>query len=215
MRKKLLVILSTILVFAMTACGENVSEETSTKAEANRVEGVEDTQTVGQDSAPLSKEEITENGYTAYDDLISSIVEEIDLGWQDDPETFGLSYIYGYNSPYFGFVKFDIDGDDIDELLIGEAYSSEDSFMIYDLYTIDVDASLIHLFCGGERDIMFIHDNVFYEEGSDSAGESFIKAYKLESGMLQEVTDADTSDLTYDVLPYDLFSNYTQSGQTE
>ncbi len=213
MKKK---ILATLLVSAICFAGCGTSTDTQTETDVQST-AVEETQSVSEnaeeasteaESGPLSMEEVLEYGYMAYDDIISEMVNEFNENWTYEPETLGVSYIYGYNSPYFGFARLDINGDGIDELLIGEAFSSEDAFMIYDLFTIDVDASLIHLFCGGERDIMYISGDILYEEGSSGADDNFVKAYKLENGALVEA-EVDMTDVTYDAISFDLFSNYT------
>jgi len=90
--------------------------------------------------------------FCGYDDRISYIVEGYQMHWEGfSPENLELSYIYRYESPYGGFVKYDLDGDGTEELLMGDQFENG-NYQIYDIFTFDkTTGDIIHLFCGGER----------------------------------------------------------------
>ncbi|MCF0176241.1 MAG: glycoside hydrolase family 3 C-terminal domain-containing protein [Bacteroidales bacterium] len=85
-----------------------------------------------------SAEEPFETAYTAYDDLISYIVQGYQCHWADGmtPENYGLSLEYLKESSHAGFCKTDLDGDGIIDLVLGEQFP-EGPTAVYDLLTID------------------------------------------------------------------------------
>lgn len=143
----------------------------------------------GAKNAPA--EDLTEIGKTAYSDLVSFICQGYQSGWDAmSPEDQGLSQVYSYSSEYAGFAEQDINGDGIPELLIGDQFE-DGGYFLYDIYTINpADGSLIHLAKGGERDTFKINgDGIIIEDGSNSAFDSFRKAFKIEGGKLAELED--------------------------
>ena len=76
--------------------------------------------------------------YTAYDDIISYIVQGYKSHWAEgmSPATYGLSREYLKESSHAGFCKTDIDGDGIIDLILGEQFP-EGPTAVYDLLTID------------------------------------------------------------------------------
>lgn len=137
----------------------------------------------------LSKEEVIDYGEIGFSDVVSYIVVGYQTNWEDmDPaEEMKLSGVYRYSSPYCGFAQKDIDGDGIPELVIGDKFE-DGTIVIYDIYTIHPKtASLIHLASGGERDRFTINESgTIIEEGSNSAFDSFTKAYRIRNGKLVE-----------------------------
>ena len=85
--------------------------------------------------------------YTAYDDIISYIVQGYQSHWAEgmSPENYGLSPEYLKESAHAGFCKTDIDGDGIIDLVLGEQFP-EGPTAVYDLLTIDsVTLDIRHL----------------------------------------------------------------------
>lgn len=136
-----------------------------------------------------SEEDMVENGKIGYADIVSFLVQGFQCNWDGiSPEDQGLSPVYSYNSEYAGFAIKDINGDGIEELLIGDAFE-DGSYFLYDIYTINPeDGSLFHLAKGGERDTFMVNGaGVITESGSNSAFDSFTKGYVIKDGSLEEV----------------------------
>lgn len=142
----------------------------------------------GSSTQKMSREEAVGYGGIGYSDIISYIVVGYQTGWEDmTPDEMDLSNVYAYNSPYCGFAQKDINGDGIPELLIGDKFD-DGSVVLYDIYTINLkDALPVHLACGGERDRFTVSESgVIIEEGSNSASDSFTKAFRIRNGRLVE-----------------------------
>lgn len=137
------------------------------------------------------EEDMVEYGKIGYADIVSFIVQGYQCKWDGiSPEDQGLSYIYSYGSEYAGFAEVDINGDGIDELLIGDQFE-DGQYDLYDIYSINpADGSLYHLAKGGERDRFKVNgDGVITEYGSNSADDSFSKGYVIKDGKLEEVQE--------------------------
>lgn len=131
-----------------------------------------------------------------YADIIKFIVEGYADGWEKyRPEDKGLSPVYSYSSEYAGHALKDIDGDGVEELILGDQFE-DGNYQIYDIYSINKeDKSLIHLACGGERDTFSVNsDGVIIETGSNSAEDSFQKAYTISNGALVPLEDQAWND---------------------
>ena len=149
----------------------------------------------------LTKEEVIEYGEIGFSDIVSYIVTGYQSRWEDmTPDEMELSSVYGYCSPYCGFCQKDINGDGIPELLIGDKFE-DGSTVIYDIYTIHPrTSSLIHLASGGERDSFTVCESgTIIEEGSNSASESFTKAYRIKKGKLVKIKNATPEDSPMDI----------------
>ena len=145
-----------------------------------------------------AEEDMIENGKIGYADIVSFLVQGYQCRWDGiSPEDQGLSQVYSYCSELAGYAIKDIDGDGIEELLIGDNFGS-DGYDIYDIYTINpADGSLFHLAKGGERDRFRINgEGVIIENGSNSAFDSFTKGYVIKDGKLEEVQSWHDSLLT-------------------
>lgn len=180
MKKRLIIVLMAAL--AVAACGNN-----------NR-----NTRKASQE------EDMVEYGKIGYADIVSFLVQGFQCSWDGmSPEDQGLSPVYSYNSKYAGYAIKDIDGDGIEELLIGDQF--EDSrYDIYDIYSINpVDGSLFHLAKGGERDRFAVNGaGVITESGSNSADDSFYKGYIIKDGHLEEVQSWEDDVLVIEFEPF-------------
>lgn len=159
----------------------------------------------------LTKAEVIDYGEIGFSDIVSYIVVGYQSHWEEmNPDEMGLSSVYCYCSPYCGFCRKDIDGDGIPELLIGDKFE-DGSTVLYDIYTIHPEtASLIHLASGGERDRFTVTESgTIIEEGSNSASDSFTKAYRIKKGKLVEMkaTTLENCPLDIDITTFASLAN--------
>lgn len=149
---------------------------------------------------------------TAYDDIISFLVEGYQDRWQtSSPEEMGLSSVYRYCSSLSGFAKIDINGDGLDELLIGEG---DGQYSIYDIYTMNPeDGTAKHLWSGGERDRCVINGGgCIIEEGSNSAFDSFVRCHKIQDLELTECPETAYEE-TLMIVQFETFASLSGSEQ--
>lgn len=127
-----------------------------------------------------------------YDGIVSFIAKGCQSKWDGmDPADMDLSPVYRYCSPACGFSMTDIDGDGVEELLLGDWFEDSD-YQIYDIFTYDKSSGkAVHLFKGGERDwCNFNGAGIVCEHGSNSASDSFAKYYQIEGCKMTELKNA-------------------------
>ena len=79
-----------------------------------------------------------------------------------------------------GYIYYDVNGDGIEELFIGEITNNNNKGVIYDIYTM-VDRKPLHVISGGSRNRFYVCDESFLcNEYSSGAGESGINVTFLE-----------------------------------
>ena len=89
-----------------------------------------------------------------------------------------MSYMYNLTDK-IGYTYYDVNGDGIDELLIGEIADGAWKGVIYDIYTM-VNREPKHVTSGGARNRYFVCDNSFIcNEYSSGAMESGMRVYNL------------------------------------
>lgn len=130
-----------------------------------------------------------------YDGIIAKYAKGISEGWgMGEFEDNNLNYLAGFlkdRASYgdnrdpleiAGYCLFDIDGDGIDELFIGENRDPDDGYRtsIYEVYSIK-GGNWIRVLSGGERDRYYLSsDGTFYNEGSGSAFNNVLIHYRAE-----------------------------------
>lgn len=127
-------------------------------------------------------------GVDLYKDVLKKHVIAIQQKWDSTKlEKENMSYMYNVLSinnkdnmlNKIGYIYYDVNGDGIEELFIGEIADGEWKGVIYDMYTM-VNRKPVHVVSGGNRDRYFVCDDHFVcEEPSGGASESYWLVYFL------------------------------------
>lgn len=126
-------------------------------------------------------------GEDLYKEILKKHVAAINEKWDSIKlESEDMSYMYnvlnddkGNVLDKVGYVYYDVNGDGIDELFIGEIAQGNWKGIIYDIYTM-VDRKPEHVASGGARNRYFVCDDFFIcREYSSSAQESGVVVYDL------------------------------------
>ena len=127
-------------------------------------------------------------GKELYGNVLNDLYTKVSKISEDNVlEDSNLSYMYNYL--YFqqkealldkiGYTFYDINGDGIDELLIGQIRDDYEKGVIYDIYTI-VNRTPKHVISGGDRDRYFVcKDKYLCNEYSSGAGDWGMTVYSL------------------------------------
>lgn len=126
--------------------------------------------------------------YPEYDEIIWQYYNGVNSNWSmEDYREKNLCYLAGYetSSSDIGYCTMDIDGDGIEELLIGSVNKDADTAMFFDLYTM-VNGQRTLVISSGERDRYYLcEDHTIANEASGGALSSSFKYYDFVSGQLQ------------------------------
>lgn len=128
--------------------------------------------------------------YPEYDEIIWQYYNGVNANWSmEDYSEKNLCYLAGYetSSSDIGYCTMDIDGDGIEELLIGSVNKDADPYtgMFFDLYTM-IDGQRTLVVSSAERNRYYLcEDHTIAYEGSGSAWNSDYKYYDFVSGKLQ------------------------------
>ncbi len=126
-------------------------------------------------------------GKDLYKNVLKKHVAAIKKNWDSNKlEQAHMSYMYNVLAQSnqnvmdkIGYTYYDINGDGIDELLIGEITQGDLKGIIYDIYTM-VNRKPAHVVSGGSRDRYFACDDGFLcNDYSQSANESGKIVYNL------------------------------------
>lgn len=126
-------------------------------------------------------------GAELYSDVLKKHITAINEKWDSIKlELENMSYMYNViaetgENPLnkIGYFYYDINGDGIDELLIGEITSGNWKGVIYDIYTM-VNREPKHVISGGSRNRFYVCDKSFIcNEYSSGAMESGVSVYIL------------------------------------
>ena len=120
-------------------------------------------------------------GQYLYKDILTKHIKAINEKWNSAKlEKENMSYMYNVLSKTnknvlnkVGYIYDDINGDGIEELLIGEIAQDNWKGVIYDIYTM-VDRKPVHVISGGTRNRYFVCDEAFlcneYSLGAKESG---------------------------------------------
>lgn len=126
-------------------------------------------------------------GEDLYKDVLAKHLRAIDEKWESPKlEEENMSYMYNVISKTtdktadkIGYAFYDVNGDGIEELFIGEIAEGEWKGVIYDIYTM-VDRKPTHVASGGSRNRYYVSDDNFIcNEYSSGANESGWLIYNL------------------------------------
>ncbi|MCR5265954.1 MAG: hypothetical protein K6E29_05105 [Cyanobacteria bacterium RUI128] len=120
-------------------------------------------------------------GEDLYKDILKKHITAIKEKWDSSKlESEDMSYMYNVVAQTsrnvldkIGYIYYDVNGDGIDELLIGEIAKGDWKGVVYDMYTM-VNRKPQHVVSGGSRDRYFVTNNVFvaneYSSGAMGIG---------------------------------------------
>lgn len=118
-------------------------------------------------------------GEDLYKDVLKKHKTAIKEKWDSTKlEEEQMSYMYNLTDK-IGYMYYDVNGDGIDELFIGEIADGNWKGVVYDIYTM-VNREPKHVISGGNRNRYYICDNGFIcNEYSSGALESGMRVYNL------------------------------------
>ena len=118
-------------------------------------------------------------GEKLYKDILKKHAVAIQQKWDSKmPEKENISYMYGLTKNV-GYAYYDVNGDGIEELFIGEITDGDNKGIIYDMYTM-VNRKPAHVVSGSDRNRYFVCNNSFIcNEKSGGANESETRIYFL------------------------------------
>ena len=118
-------------------------------------------------------------GEDLYKEIIQKHKTALNEKWDSIKlEQENMSYMYNIANK-IGYTYYDVNGDGIDELLIGEIAQGDWKGIIYDIYTM-VNRTPQHVISGGSRNRYFVCGNGFIcNEYSGGANESGLRVYIL------------------------------------
>ena len=203
MKKIALLVLSIIIVFSLAACGTSspAAPESPAPAAEETAPALEETIPEPEEAVPAPEETPTvEQAYTV---VIGEYYTALEQRWNGaELMEDGLNYMaadcYG-DAPLenLGYAIADIDGDGVQELLIGTIKADEFyEKMVFSLYTLDENGINKLVFDGTERNrYYYAGENRFANLGSSAFNDSFETTVKLQEGEM--------IDMTYTTAPAD------------
>lgn len=201
MKKIAVLFLSVIMVFSLAACGASTPAAPESAAPESSAPAAEETAPAPEETVPAPEE--TPSVEQAYVVVIGEYYTALEQRWNGaELMEDGLNYMaadcYG-DEPLenLGYAIVDLDGDGVQELLIGPIKADEFfDKMIFSLYTLDENGVNKLVFDGTERNrYYYAGENRFANQGSSAYNDSFETTLKLEEGEM--------IDMTYTTAPED------------
>ena len=203
MKKIALLVLSIIMVFSLAACGTSSPAAPESPAPAVKETAPAPEETQPEPEQPVPAPEETPTVEQAYAVVIGEYYTALEQRWNGaELMEDGLNYMaadcYG-DAPLenLGYAIADIDGDGVQELLIGTIKADEFyEKMVFSLYTLDENGVNKLVFDGTERNrYYYAGENRFANLGSSAFNDSFETTVKLQEGEM--------IDMTYTTAPAD------------
>lgn len=208
MKKIAVLFLSVIMVFNLTACGASTPAAPESAAPESHASASEETAPAQEEISPEPEETVpapeeTPTVEQAYAVVIGEYYTALEQRWNGaELMEDGLNYMaadcYGEEPlENLGYAIVDLDGDGVQELLIGPINADEFfDKMIFSLYTLDENGVNKLVFDGTERNrYYYAGENRFANQGSSAYNDSFETTLKLEEGEM--------IDMTYTTAPED------------
>jgi len=183
-------------ILVLTACGKEKQEKTNMEIVGEELETMETEQDADQEEVDVSEDapDSEEDVPAAYEDILSKYAEALSGQWNGgELMEQDLDYIiadcYG-TDPFenIGYLVSDIDGDGIQDLMIGTTSAVTDDFygkLVFELYTLDDAGNPIRVFQSSERDrYYYAGDAQFANVGSSSAADSIDLTEEFRHGVL-------------------------------
>ena len=201
MKKFAVLFLSVIMVFSLAACGASTPAAPESAAPESSAPAAEETAPAPEETVPAPEE--TPSVEQAYAVVIGEYYTALEQRWNGaELMEDGLNYMaadcYGEEPlENLGYAIVDLDGDGVQELLIGPINADEFfDKMIFSLYTLDENGVNKLVFDGTERNrYYYAGENRFANQGSSAYNDSFETTLKLEEGEM--------IDMTYTTAPAD------------
>lgn len=213
----LILMIVTIIIFSVTGCGNNTpatansTTEIPSSAESAEIDVIEAISSEElyepQDSSvPVESAEIkktttvkkTEKKEADYSDLINTYTTALNEKWNggklmENELNYMMADCYGSDPlKNIGFAVKDLDGNGIDELIIGTTSSVTDDFyskLIFEVYTLNSKGVCVKVLNSVERNrYYYAGGNNFANLGSNGANDSFETTVKLEGDELIDMT---------------------------
>lgn len=183
-KKKIIILnIASLMVLGLIGCGKE-------KADVKDIADISQNTEIYSTTLEESKGEIIRVDYSLYDDVINVFKNGMAGGFNnDDINRLSISedLVYlgatGSKSAKAGYIRKDIDNNNIEELIIGKATS--DGNVVYNMYTIN-DGRLVTLLSGKERNSYYLeNDGVIYNYSSSGAGYAQYNYYKINNSELK------------------------------
>ena len=191
----ILILISTLMLSACSGALPAQPTETATEPQIQTTQAAEpETQPPETETEP----EATETEIPAsYSEILDAYAQAAAEWWNGATlAENGMNYvaadIFGDNSrENLGYLISDLDGDGVQELIIGATEAVTDEFygrLMLELYTLGTDGSAVNLFSATERSRYYsLGDNRFAYHGANSAFESVDTTMALENGSLTDL----------------------------
>lgn len=175
-----------------------VEEENVTIPEPTTAPIVEEADETDPEPTDAPNEEATDM-YSCYYDLIDAIRYGLENGFTEEQinelrQTTGIemvTYLYRTDPSHktIGYIIDDLDGDGINELLLGENGWYDGSGVIFDVYTIE-NGEMLHTVMGWERNRYYLCENgLLANEGSSGAEYSEHRYYQYCGQVITSATE--------------------------
>ena len=204
-----------LLAMSLTACGEAKTEDhVFTEVVPETTEATEEStlETKDAEGAELAATEQIDTGAAAlYDDFLEQIKVGLTNGFEEpmiDGLAIGDVFMAGNDSDIpFGYMTKDLNGDGVDELILGQYAVSPDfkdsdwDGAIYDVYTIE-NGKMVQIVDGWARNVFhLLEDGTFENIGSGGAAYTAYSYYEVAGNELK--------------LKESIFTDYIDDAQTE